>query len=50
MTYLMEAGIEESRMIATAKGSETRNEQEMSEADDEELKQAKDRRVEFVLR
>ena len=50
MTYLMEAGIEESRMIATAKGSETRNEQEMSEADDEELKQSKDRRVEFVLR
>jgi len=47
MKYLMEKGISESRMVPTRKGS--KETQEHGEMDDDETKQAKNRRVTFVL-
>jgi outer membrane protein OmpA-like peptidoglycan-associated protein len=44
--YLIDKGIAESRLIATDKGDRSPTE---SDSDDEELNQAKNRRVEFVL-
>lgn len=50
MTYLMEKGIAENRLIPSRKGADYPNENEISENDDDEMKQAKNRRVEFVLK
>ena len=47
MKYLMGKGISESRMVPTRKGS--KETQEHGEMDDDETKQAKNRRVTFVL-
>lgn len=44
MLYLMDKGVEESRLIPARKGSNSPNEEEINENDDEEMKQAKDRR------
>jgi outer membrane protein OmpA-like peptidoglycan-associated protein len=47
--YLMEKGIDEARMIPSAQGSESPNE-EIAESDDEDLKTAKNSRVTFKVR
>jgi outer membrane protein OmpA-like peptidoglycan-associated protein len=44
--YLMDQGVEENRLIATDKGDRAPS---PTDSDDEELNQAKNRRVEFVL-
>jgi outer membrane protein OmpA-like peptidoglycan-associated protein len=49
IAYLIEKGVDESRMIPTRKGDQQPNNRENSELDDDETKQAKNRRVEFVL-
>jgi outer membrane protein OmpA-like peptidoglycan-associated protein len=49
MTYLMDQGIEEARMIPSRKGDTNPNTEEYSAEDDEEMKQAKNRRVTFKL-
>lgn len=49
MKYLMANGIEESRMIPAAKGNAMKNE-DITAADSDELKMAKNRRVTFKLR
>tara|TARA_R110002072_G_scaffold302977_3_gene490604 strand:+ start:9150 stop:10343 length:1194 start_codon:yes stop_codon:yes gene_type:complete len=49
MKYLMSKGLPESRMIASSKGSEMKNE-EVEEGDDPELVMAKSRRVTFKVR
>lgn len=49
MEYLMDKGIDESRLISSPKGSQTPN-PEISEEDDEELQLAKSRRVTFKVR
>lgn len=49
MKYLTEAGIEESRMIPVRKRDESPNVEEHTDLDDDETKQAKNRRVTFVL-
>ncbi len=49
MAYLKEKGIDESRIIPTRKRDEFPNTAEHSATDDDEVKQAKNRRVEFVL-
>lgn len=49
MTYLTEKGISADRLIASQKGSESPNE-EVTEDDDEDLAQAKSRRVTFKVR
>ena len=49
MKYLMEQGIDESRMIPSRKRDESPNVEEHSDSDDDETKQAKNRRVTFVL-
>jgi hypothetical protein len=49
MKYLMDNGIEESRMIPSRKRDESPNVDEHSDADDDETKQAKNRRVTFIL-
>jgi outer membrane protein OmpA-like peptidoglycan-associated protein len=50
MKFLMEKGIDEGRIIPSRKRDDSPNTEEYSDADDEEVKQAKDRRVTFVLR
>lgn len=50
MKYLMEQGVPESQMIASAKGADKPNTKEIKDSDDEEMKQAKNRRVEFQIR
>lgn len=50
MNYLNELGIESSRIIPTRKGAGSINEKEISETDEDELRQAKNRRVEFELK
>ena len=50
MKYLMDKGIAESRLIPTRKGADAPNEQEASDLDDDEVKQAKNRRVTFILK
>ena len=47
--YFMEKGIPEARLIASPQGSELPNE-EISTADEDDLKQAKNRRVTFKVR
>ena len=47
--YLQEKGVDASRLIPAAKGSEIKN-PEIGEADDEDLSEAKDRRVSFKVR
>ncbi len=49
MEYLQEKGVDASRLIPAAKGSEIKN-PEIGEADDEDLSEAKDRRVSFKVR
>lgn len=49
MKYLMEKGIDESRMIPTRKRDDSPNTEEYMDSDDAEMKQAKDRRVTFKL-
>lgn len=49
MKYLMEQGVDESRMIPSRKRDESPNVEEHSDSDDDETKQAKNRRVTFVL-
>ncbi len=49
MTYLMDKGIPESRLIITRKGSSMPNE-DTNEEDDEDLVLAKNRRVTFIVR
>ena len=49
MDYLKANGIEEARLILTLKGSESKN-AAINEEDEEELQQAKNRRVTFKLR
>lgn len=49
MEYLKELGVDESRMIPTRKRDTTPNTAEHVESDDDEMKQAKNRRVEFIL-
>lgn len=49
MEYLMENGIDESRMIPTRKRDESPNTEEHNDLDDDETKQAKNRRVTFKL-
>ena len=49
MKFLMEKGIDEGRIIPSRKRDDSPNTEEYSDADDEEVKQAKDRRVTFVL-
>ena len=44
--YLIDQGVEENRLIATDKGDRA---PAPSDSEDEELNQAKNRRVEFVL-
>ncbi len=50
MKYLMDQGINESQMIPSRKRSDEPNTKEYDENDDDELKQAKDRRVTFTLK
>lgn len=47
--YLMEKGIEESRLIASPMGSEEKS-TEIVETDEDDIKQAKNRRIEFKVR
>ena len=47
--YLVEKGIDSSRFIATQKGSESDN-PDVTDLDDEDLAQAKSRRVTFKVR
>lgn len=49
MKYLIEKGIDEGRMIPSRKRDDSPNTEEYSDNDDEETKQAKDRRVTFKL-
>jgi outer membrane protein OmpA-like peptidoglycan-associated protein len=49
MKFLMEKGIDEGRLIPSRKRDDSPNTEEHSESDDEETKQAKNRRVTFVL-
>jgi outer membrane protein OmpA-like peptidoglycan-associated protein len=49
MTYLMDKGIEESRLISSPMGSEEPS-SEILDGDDDDLKMAKNRRVTFKLR
>ena len=49
MEYLKELGIDEARMIPTRKRDTTPNTPELLDTDDEEMQQAKNRRVEFVV-
>ena len=49
MKVLMEKGVDESRIIPSRKRDESPNDEEHSELDDDETKQAKNRRVTFVL-
>ena len=49
MKYLMEKGIDEGRMIPSRKRDDSPNTEEYTDADDEEIKQAKDRRVTFKV-
>lgn len=49
VTYLKSKGIDEGRLIPATKGADVPN-QDLSEEDDEELKEAKNRRVEFKVR
>ena len=49
ITYLMEKGIEESRLIGSPQGSEEDSD-EITESDDDDLKQAKNRRLVFKVR
>lgn len=49
MTYLMDKGIEESRLIPSRKGDTNPNTAEYVSEDDDEIKQAKNRRVTFKL-
>jgi outer membrane protein OmpA-like peptidoglycan-associated protein len=49
MKYLMEKGIDEGRMIPSRKRDDSPNTEEYTDSDDEETKQAKDRRVTFKL-
>lgn len=49
MKYLMAQGIEESRMIPSRKRDTSPNTEEHNDSDDEETKQAKNRRVTFKL-
>lgn len=49
MEYLQSKGVDSSRLIPAAKGSEIVN-SEISEADDEDLSEAKNRRVSFKVR
>lgn len=49
MEYLQSKGVDASRLIPTAKGSELAN-PEISDADDEDLSEAKNRRVSFKIR
>lgn len=49
MAYLMKQGIDQGRLIASQKGSESPNE-EVTENDSEDLAQAKSRRVTFKVR
>lgn len=50
MLYLMEKGIAENRLISSPQGSETPSSEISDADDDQEVVQAKNRRVEFVLR
>lgn len=50
MKYLMDKGVAESRLIPTRRGASEVNTKEISDADDDEIKQAKNRRVEFELK
>lgn len=50
MNYLNEQGIDSGRIIPTRKGSGVANESEISDSDDDEMRQAKNRRVEFELK
>lgn len=49
MKFLMEKGIDEGRMIPSRKRSDSPNTEEHTEMDDDETKQAKNRRVTFKL-
>lgn len=49
MKFLMENGIDESRMIPTRKRDQSPNTEEHTDIDDDEVKQAKNRRVTFQL-
>ena len=49
MKFLMEKGVEEGRIVPTRKRDESPNVDEHSDLDDDETKQAKNRRVTFVL-
>ena len=50
MEYLKDKGIAESSMLYSTKGSEEPNEKEIVEEDGAELREAKNRRVEFKVR
>lgn len=49
IAYLTEKGVEEHRLIGTPQGADDPS-KEVSDSDDDELKQAKNRRVQFVVR
>lgn len=50
MRYLSEKGVAEGRLIPQRRGAEIPNSKEANSTDDEEMVQAKDRRVEFQLK